>query len=128
MPKKDSRKQNRFEAVGDMVRIFQRNGQWYANYQYEGKQTRESLNTTNKKEAQRRALRLEDEVLAGLHRHAARVPTIEAVIEAYRRHLNTERRARKTLVKYEKVFARVVALATRRRARNLLDVNLPFMD
>lgn len=34
----------------------------------------------------------------------------------------------RTLVKYEKVFERVLDLAARRRARSLLDLNLPFMD
>src|SRR4051794_37978751 len=98
----NKRKQTRFEMVGDLVSIFCRGNRWYANCQIDGKQIRKSLKTTSKKEAERRALRLEDEVKSGQHQLNARLPSIDAVIEAYRRHLTTEGRAKKTLIKYEK--------------------------
>ena len=73
-----NRKQCRFELVGDLVSIFQRGEQWYANYQHDGRQMRVSLKTTSKKEAQRKALRLEDRIKAGEEPQSVRPPAIAA--------------------------------------------------
>src|SRR5262245_15072631 len=126
--KKRRPKANRFELVGELVRIYCRNGRWYANYQRDGNQYRAPLKTRNQKEAQRRALRLEDQILAGLDPRQPPPPGIDAVIQAYLDCLKTEGRARKTLVKYEAVFGRIRQLAAVRHARNILDLNLAFVD
>ena len=72
-----------YEVVGDRVRIFQRGQTWYANYQHEGRQHRQSLQTRNKKEARRRAIRLEAELLNGQRPSSAKVPTLAAAIDKY---------------------------------------------
>ena len=51
----------KFEKIGDLVGIYQRGQKWYSNYQVEGRQRRQSLKTYSKKEARRRAVRLEAE-------------------------------------------------------------------
>ena len=56
---------NGSEPVGEHVRIFQRGRTWYANFQQDGKQHRPSLKTTNKKEARRRALKIDVELSTG---------------------------------------------------------------
>jgi hypothetical protein len=48
-----------YELVGDRVRIFQRGSRWYANCQHDGQQIRQSLKTTSKKEARRKAIQIE---------------------------------------------------------------------
>src|SRR5262245_46222544 len=55
----DENQNNEYEQVGEFVRIFQRGDKWYANFQVAGQQKRQSLKTTSKKEARRRALRIE---------------------------------------------------------------------
>ena len=53
------------EKVGDYVSIFLRGKVWYANYQKDGEQHRESLKTSNKKEALSRARKKEIELQEG---------------------------------------------------------------
>jgi integrase len=121
-------KENRFELVGEFVRIFARNGRWYASYQLDGKQYRSSLQTCSKKEAQRRALRLEDDIVAGRKTRPTKPPTVESVACDYIQYLKSNGRAAKTLVKYRKIMERVRELADRRKARTILDINLQFAD
>src|SRR5271165_2711390 len=105
MAKNDKHKRP-FEQVGDIVSIFQRNKKWYANFQRDGKQQRISLGTTSKKEARRRAIQLEAEIIQGLYKRAPAPPALASTIEEYMQFLRTERRASKTLSKYQKVFDR----------------------
>ncbi|MDB5349341.1 MAG: hypothetical protein JWN86_588 [Planctomycetota bacterium] len=116
------------ELVGQTVRIFQRGRVWWANAQIGGRQHRESLRTTSLKEARRRALQLETELLAGRRREAAKPPTVQEAIEDYLDYLRTERRAKKTLVKYEGVLTRLATLMARRRAASILDVDIAAID
>lgn len=117
-----------YEKIGDVVSIYQRNGRWYANFQFEGKQRRQSLKTTSKKEARRRAIRLEAEILEGRYAKQRKAPAIEQVTAAYVRHLRTEAKAAKTLQKVELVQRRVLDLAARRKAKSILGVDLAFID
>lgn len=118
----------RFEPVGDVVTIFQRGKQWYANFQLDHKQHRPSLDTTSKKEARRRAIKLEAEIIEGRYLRTAPPPPLAASVLDYQQFLKTEGRSKKTLTKYDKVFERLQVLAEQRRARTLLDVNLSFLD
>jgi hypothetical protein len=95
---------NRFESVGDLVRIFQRGRHWYANYQWEGKQHRPSLKTTSKKEARRRAIQLEAKLLEGRCQRPLAPTALADVVRDYGQFLRTEGRAPKTLVKYYKIL------------------------
>jgi site-specific recombinase XerD len=119
---------NHYEPVGDLVSIFRRGRTWYANFQRDGKQQRPSLKTASKKQARRKAIRLEAELLEGRYQPVPTVPTLAAVIKDYTAFLRTERRAAKTLTKYQKVFDRLADLAERRRVRTLDGVTLKVVD
>jgi site-specific recombinase XerD len=127
MPKGGAAKVS-YELVGEVVRIFQRGQVWWANFQRGGRQHRVSLKTTNKKEARRQALKLEADLLEGRYQSRSRTPSVDEVIEEYLTYLRTERRAAKTLVKYETVLARAEELLQSRRAASLLDLDLRAMD
>lgn len=118
----------RFELIGDIVSIFQRGRNWHANFQLDGKQHRKALNTTSKKEARRRAIQLEAEILQGRYKDMPAPPAVAALVHDYMSYLRTERRAPKTLVKYQRVFARVLDLAEGRRVRTIDGVTLQFID
>ena len=92
------------EPVGERVRIFQRGKVWYANFQHGSRQHRPTLRTTSKKEARRRALRIEAELAAGRWRPAPEPATVEEAVAAYRDFLRGEERAPKTLAKYVRVL------------------------
>src|SRR5690348_859573 len=96
-----------FEKIGDRVGIFQRGPKWYANFQVDGKQRRQSLKTSSKKEARRRALLIEADLIKGEYQQAARAPRLEKVIADYLAHLRTERRAQKTIGKCELTLKRL---------------------
>lgn len=116
------------EPVGDLVRIYLRGRNWWANYQLSGRQHRRSLKTQNKKEARRLAVQLEAEILQGRRRERPQPPTAEQAIAAYLDYLRSERRSSKTMVKYEFVLGRLAALLRSRRAGSLLDLDLSAID
>ncbi len=117
-----------FEKIGDIVSIFRRGNRWYANFQLNGKQHRPSLKTTSKKQARSKAIRLEADILEGRYAKQRKAPAIEQVTSDYLSHLWTEKKAKKTLQKVELVKRRVLNLASRRKARSILDINLSFVD
>jgi integrase len=116
------------EPVGEVVRIFRRGRVWWANFQRGGRQHRKTLGTPSKKEARRRALLLEAELLEGRYQSRPKPPTVDEAVEAYLRHLHTERRAARTLAKYEAVLDRARQLLRARRAASLLDLDLRAVD
>ena len=113
------KKKHTFEPVGDIVSIFQRGRRWYANFQQGGKQHRKALGTTSKKEARRRAIQLEADVLQGRYQRTLPPPALASAVEDYQKFLRTEGRAQRTLAKYAKIFERLSELARRRRVRTL---------
>jgi integrase len=119
---------NRNELVGEIVRIFLKGQSWWANYQLRGRQKRTSLRTTNKKEARRRALLLEADIVCGRIDPVRKSTAIETTIESYRSYLKTERRAEKTIVKYNKVLERVRDLANRLARKTTAGLDLQFID
>jgi integrase/recombinase XerD len=116
------------ELVGEFVRIYKRGKTWYANFQADKKQERQSLKTSNKKLALRRALKIDAQLSAGQWKATPDAATVEEAITAYRDFLRAEGRAAKTLSKYEKVFERIADLAQARRIRDLSGVDLKFVD
>jgi integrase len=126
--RRDGPKDRRFEKIGDLVSIFQRGGRWYANYQFNDKQQRPSLQTASKKEARRKAIRIEAELLEGRHAKPVKAPRIQQVTAAYIKNLRSENKAQKTLAKCLLVERRVLDLAVRRKARSINDINLAFID
>jgi integrase len=121
-------KKSSYELVGEMVRIFQRGGRWYANFQHNGRQQRTSLKTNSKKEARRRAIQLEADLLSGSYAAAAKAPGLDKVIDDYRSYLQGRRRGDKTLTKYEYAFQQFLDLAKRRRVKSIEQVDLSFVD
>jgi integrase len=119
---------NNNELVGQIVRIFLKGRTWWANYQFRGQQKRTSLRTTNKKEARRRAVLLEADILRGHVQSEGKASPIEVAIDSYRSYLKAERRAKKTLVKYDKVLDRVQDLAVRTGRRTMARIDLQFVD
>jgi integrase len=116
------------ERIGDRVGIFKRCGRWYANFQHDGRQHRQSLRTSSKKEARRRAILIEGTLLRDEYRPATKGARIEVAIADYLAHLRTERRATKTIGKCELVCRRLTNLAARRHMRNLDQIDLQFVD
>lgn len=119
---------SQYEKIGEFVAIFVRGKSWYANYQHAGKQIRKSLKTQSKKEARRRALLIEKEILAGDYKHHQRAPSIAEVIEQYLAHLRSEGRASKTIGKYEYCFKLLQELATRTKKTLLSQVDVALVD
>ena len=116
------------EHVGEFVRIFRRGKVWYANYQAGRKQHRVSLKTTNKKVAQRKALRIDTELATGQWKPATETATVEVAIAAYLEKLRADDLAAKTLGKYEMLLKRIGALAVDRNARDVSHLDLGFVD
>jgi site-specific recombinase XerD len=117
-----------YEPVGEVVRIFQRGQVWWVNFQRGGRQNRVSLRTTNKKEARRRALRIEAELLDGCYESRPKPPSLQNAMQEYLDHLRAERRAPKTLVQYERVLRNARELLESRRATTLRDLDLRAID
>ena len=101
---------------------------WIATSQHENKQKRKSLKTASKKEARRRALLLEAEIIKGKFRDDAKPAAIDAAIKAYQKKLEIDKWAEKTRNKYARVFERVTDLARRLRRRTLVEIDLVFLD
>ncbi len=118
----------RHERIGDRVSIFQRGGRWYANFQQGAKQVRSSLKTYSKKQARQAAIQLEAKLQDGSYARPRTAVLITAATESYLAYLRTERKAPTTLRKVELVIRRLLEIAVRRRAKSLLDVNLPLVD
>lgn len=117
-----------YERVGELVSIFKRGETWWANWQYAGRQQRKTLKTKSMKEARLRALRLESEILSGEHSRKVKAVPINEVIAAYTRHLETERRKPKTLVKYRGIFARLSQIADENHVQSVEQITVTFMD
>ena len=88
--------------VGDRVTIFRRGqlGIWCADFSQDGRHQKVSLKTTNKKVATERAVKLAGELVAGTYRQIANTATLATALGDYLRYLETEGRARKTIVRY----------------------------
>jgi len=117
-----------YEPVGELVSIFKRGNTWWANWQHAGRQHRKSLNTKSKKEARLRALRLEADVLSGEYRKKVKAASITDVVSTYVRHLETERRKPKTLVKYRGIFDRLCQIAEENHIQSVEQITVSFMD
>ena len=124
----DRDKDRESEPVGEFVRIFLRGQVWWANFQRGGRQHRVTLETTSKKEARVRALRLDAELREGRYQSRPKPPTVDEAVDAYLKYLRTERRSAKTLTKYGAVLDRVRDLLRSRRAASLLDLDLRAVD
>jgi integrase len=119
---------NSYNQVGEFVSIFDRNGKWYANYQHDGRQVRRTLKTSSKKEARRRALVIEKEILVGEHKHLKRAPLMKDVINQYLDHLRSEGRMEKTIGKYKFGLDLLLEIAERQHRTRLSQLDVALVE
>lgn len=119
------------ERVGDFVRIFRRGETWHATYQWEGRQHRKSLRTNNVKEARRRALRLENEVVENENQSRkgpARPKDIDSVVGDYLALARTNGRRAGTLARYESALAHFRRIADEMGRTDIDQIDVSFVD
>jgi len=116
------------EKIGEFVSIRQRGRNWYANFQLEGQQHRQSLHTQSKKEARRRAVRLDADLQKGQRPTAGKSPSLESAIQKYLQYLENEGRARKTTDKYDGILQRLLKLADQQGTDKLTGITPALLD
>lgn len=96
--------------VGDHVVIYQRGKKkrWTADFWRMGRHCRQSLRTSNKKIAFQRALQLDAQLAAGVFQPPPPAMTVRQATDSFLAFLETEHRARKTLVKYRGILSTLV--------------------
>jgi hypothetical protein len=110
-----SRRQRGRERVGEYVTIYLRGRVWWAEFVTDRKQQRVSLDTRNKKEARRRAIRIEADLLSGKYRPQKRAPLIQDAVKADRAYVYHERRRDGTLKRYGPELERFAEFAAEHR-------------
>lgn len=123
-----SKSDQEYERVGEHVSIFLRKRTWYAYYRLDGKVVRPSLKTESKKQARRKALAIERDLVNGDARQSKRAPLITDVIEQYIAHLRANQRSENTIRKYQFTFKLLLELAVKRGTRRIDQLNLAFVD
>ena len=111
--------------VGDRVTIYRRGkaGTWCADFWFDDEHRRTSLKTQNKKIAIQRAVRLDNELIDGSFRTSATNTLIVDAINDYLAFLQSESRARKTIVRYRGELNGFRDFCHERRARRLVTVH-----
>ncbi len=119
-----------YERVGEIASIFNRNGVWYVNMQFRGKQIRKSLKTSNKKEARARALALEREHLKGdsVKTINTEPALITDAVDELIQNCETEDLRPKTISKYKQVLKGVDEFAESRNVYKLEQLDVRFVD
>ena len=114
--------------AGDYARIWRRGDTWWINIQVHRRQVRRSLETTNKAEATKRALKIERGMVEGnLDLDRDKITLVEA-IDAYDAFLVSEGRAPRTLTQYRHTFKLMRQIATELGRPLLIQVDLSFVD
>jgi integrase len=92
------------------------------------KQQRVSLDTRSKKEARRRAIQIEADLLSGKYRPQKRAPLIQDAVKTYLAYLKTEGRCDGTLKRYGPELERFTEFAAEHRVTRLSAVNVSLLD
>lgn len=129
MKKKGEKQQ--FEKIGEFTSIYKRGETWWANQQYQGKQTRRSLKTRSKKRAAQLVFAHERQLRDGIFPN--RDPefdriTIEQVIEKFLKTCEVEGRAVKTLAKYRQVLTLILQIAIQSGLKYVDQIDPQFVD
>src|SRR5438874_13820932 len=97
--------------VGEHVTMYPRGKKkrWCADFWRDGKHCRQSLGTANKKVALKRAFKLELDLERGTFHRPPPPVTVRQCVDDYLAFLETEGRARKTLVKYRGILDTLVS-------------------
>jgi len=116
--------------VGDHVTIYPRGKKqtWCADFWRDGIHCRQSLKTANKKIALQRALYLEAQLAGGTFQKAPPAITVRQAVADYLAFLETEQRARKTLVKYRGILTVLVDFLAEHNATRLSQFTTVLFD
>ena len=114
--------------VGDHARIWRRGDTWWINIQVHRRQVRRSLETTNKAEATKRALKIERGMVEGNLDLDRDKITLDEAIDAYDAFLVSEGRAKRTLTQYRHTFKLMRQIAAELGRPLLIQVDLTFVD
>jgi integrase len=116
--------------VGDRVTIYPRGTKkvWCADFWQDGQHRRQSLKTANRKVALQKAMKLEVELAAGTFHRPAPSILVRQASDDYLRYLETEQRAKKTLVKYRGILDNLVAFLQQQRVTRLAQVTVTHFD
>jgi integrase len=129
MPEKTPKKPHTpNELVGDVVRLYRRDGRYYANAQINGKQRRVSLKTRDKRQAHRRAVELEANILAGRYRQRKPVPAAADVLDMYFDTRVVAKRSAKTLRKYEGYLKKFKEFFLKIGVEKITDITVAVVD
>ena len=116
------------ERVGEKVSIYLRGQRWWATYMHEKRQRREPLNTTNKKEARRKAIQIEAKLMDGSLRPKVKLPLIGDVISQYLAYLKVEGRRASTLKRYTPELERIRKFAEDQGVTRLNGISITLLD
>jgi integrase len=116
--------------VGDRVTIYPRGAKktWVADFWQDGTHKKQSLKTSNKKVAIERATKLAAELIGGTYQAPPPSVTVKQAADDYIASLETESRARKTVVKYRGVFDLFVVYLERHKVTKLAQVTAAHFD
>jgi integrase len=116
--------------VGDRVTIYPRGAKkiWVADFWQDGMHKKQSLKTSNKKVAVERATQLAAELIGGTYRGAPPPVLVTRAVADYIACLETERRARRTVVKYRGVFDLFAAHLAQHKVTQLAHVTAAHVD
>lgn len=128
MTDKSGAPRGKVEKLNDYVGIFQRDGKWHANIQWQGKQIRRSLKTTSKKQAQLNALALARKLMEDKAPARQQRASIAEVIEAFVAWKRSEGLANRSVGKYEFALNMAIALASRLKLKHIPQIDPRFMD
>jgi integrase len=116
--------------IGDRMTIYRRGmkGVWCADFWFEGEHRRTSLKTRNKKIATQRAVKLDSELIDGKYQRPPSSKSIRSAIDDYLAHLQTEDRARKTIVRYRGELNTFCEICLRQKVRCLAQITPTLFD
>jgi integrase len=116
--------------VGERVTIYSRGKRniWTADFFENGRHQRQSLKTTNKKIAIRRALALESKLSSGTYQPPAPATRFSAAKQQYIAHLKAEGRAPKTIVRYQGELDALERFCDQRGISRLSQVSPAIVD
>ena len=111
-------------GVSNRVTIYPRGAKktWVADFWQDGAHKKQSLKTTNKKVAVERATKLAADLTGGTYQQPPPQVTLATAVNDYVTYLETEGRARKTVVKYRGVFALFLDYLAGQRVTHLRQV------
>jgi integrase len=119
-----------FLCIGDRVVIYchGKKGIYIADFWEGNCHRRKSQQTSNRKEAVRRATKLANDLLCGTFQTVVKPVTLTETVERYLAHLRTEGRAKRTIVKYAGVLALFTEFVGRAHNNRLDRVSATHFD